>query len=152
MVFQGETNIEPSQPTPRPPQRSPILTTSALLQIEKLQEPILGCNRAKEILLIMKVIRDIIAQQRKKARNRKRLVAIPQDFKINGLSPEKITQKADDAVDRDHEDDPDNVFLLVGFDVVDRVLDDEEEGHYHGYQPEDGGEEEAEVVEGEALP
>ncbi|KAK0255171.1 hypothetical protein LTS09_009927 [Friedmanniomyces endolithicus] len=92
-----------------------------------------------------------MTQQREETRYRKRLVAIPQHLEIHGFAVEEVGEELHAAVDGDHEQDADDVFLLPGPQVVGGVLEDEEEGQDDGDQAEDGGEEEAEVVEGDGV-
>ena len=63
----------------------------------------------------------------------------------------QIAQEADGTVDGDHEQDADDVFLLEGLEVAGGVLEDEEEGDEDADEAEDCGDDEAEVVEGEAV-
>ena len=65
---------------------------------------------------------------------------------------EDVAEKGYDAVDGDEEEDADDVSLLVGFEVVGRVREDEEEADACCDQGEDAAEEETKVVEGDAIP
>jgi hypothetical protein len=93
-----------------------------------------------------------MAQQRKEAADRKRLIAALQDVEVDGVGIEHVAQERDDAVDGDEQQDADDVFLLVGLEVVGRVREDEEDADAGCDDGEDAGEEEAEVVEGVAFP
>ena len=64
----------------------------------------------------------------------------------------QVAEERDSAVDGDHEQDADDVALLPGLGVVRRVQHNQGQGNDDGDEAEDGSEEEAEVVECEALP
>lgn len=148
----SKTHIKPSQPTPRFPKRSANLPARTLLQPEHPQKPVHGLNPSKILLLLMQIRRDVVAQQAEETRNRKRLVAVAEHFEVHGFAVEDVAEEADDAVDGDHEEDPDDVFLLAGAQVVQGVHGDQVEGYYDADEAEDCAEEEAEVVEGEVVP
>lgn len=84
------THIEPSQPTPRLPKRPLILPAGTLLQPKHPPKPILRHNPSKVILLLMQIRRDIMAQQRKETRNRKRLIAVPQHLEVDRFAVEEV--------------------------------------------------------------
>ena len=65
---------------------------------------------------------------------------------------EHIAQERHHAVDRDEQEDSNDVLLLVGFEVVCRVRKDEEEADTRRDQRKYSSEKEAKVVESEALP
>lgn len=100
----------------------------------------------------MQIRCNIKAQQREETAYRKSLITIPQHLIIHRMFVKQVAQKTDHTVHRNHEQDPDDVLLLVGAQVVGCVHVDEPEGDDDGDEAEDGGEEEAEVVEGEAFP
>lgn len=118
------THIKPRQPAPRLPERSLVLPTRTLLQTKHTPEPILRLHRPEEDLLLVQIRRDIVAQQREKARDGERLVAIPQDLVVDRVLIVQIAQEADSAVYGDHKQDADDVFLLKGFQVAGRMLED----------------------------
>lgn len=122
------------------------------MQPKHAQKPIHRLDPPKVLLLLVQIRRDVVAQQAEETRNRKRLITIAQDLEVDGLAVEHVAEEADDAVDGDHEEDPDDVFLFVWAEVVQRVHGDEVEGDYDADEAEDGAEEEAEVVEGEVVP
>ena len=93
-----------------------------------------------------------MTQQGEETADRKGLVAPFQDIIVDGVLVEEVAQEADGAVDGDEEEDADDVFLLPGFEVVGGVHEHEEEADDERDEPEDRGEEKAEVVEGEAFP
>lgn len=99
----------------------------------------------------MQTRRDIMTHQGEETRNRKCLVAVPKNIPIHRLPVKQIAQEAHDTVDRDHEQDPDDMPLLPRFEIVRRMLEHQGQRHYDGDKAEDGGEEEADVVEGDGA-
>ena len=93
-----------------------------------------------------------MTQQREKRAYRKCLVATFQYIKVYRVPVLKIAEEGDDAVNRYEQKDADDVPLLVGLEVVRCVQEDEGEADDGRYAAEYGGQEEAQVVEGEAFP
>ena len=89
----------------------------------------------------MQIRRDIMTEQGKETRDRKSLIAIPEDLEIDGLLVEQVRKETDDGVDGDHQEDTDDVALLPGTGVVGGVHEDEEGGGEEGEGGEDEGEE-----------
>jgi hypothetical protein len=115
-------------------------------------DPVLGLDIAEVGLLLVQVGGDVVAHEGEEAGNGKGLVAVAQDLKVDGLFVVEVAEERDDSVDGDHDEDADDVRLLVGLEVVCGVAQDEEEGDDDGDDAKCGGEDEAEVMEGEALP
>lgn len=66
----------------------------------------------------------IIAHQRKEARNRECFPAVPQNVKVDGFGVEVVAEEGDGGVDGDHEEDADDVALFGGEGVVAGVAQD----------------------------
>jgi len=73
----------------------------------------------------MKVRRKVVAQQRKEARNRKRLVAIPQNCEIDRVFVVVVGQEGYGSVDGNHEQHANNVSLLPWFQIMGAMSPDE---------------------------
>ena len=147
------TYIEPSQSTPRLPERTLVLSSSAQLQPKHAPEPILDrVNSPKIILLVMQVGRNVVAEQRKEAADSERLIEPFQDIVVDRVVVEDVAEEGHDAVHWDKEEDSNDVFLFVGFEIMRRMGEDEKEADACCDQRKNAGQEEAEVVEGEALP
>jgi hypothetical protein len=95
---------------------------------------------------------EVMAQQGEEAGNGKGLVAIAQHLPVDSVFVEDVGDQGYDGIHGDHEEDTDDVFLLVRLRVVRRMLHHEEEGDCRCDGGEGGGEEKSEVMEGEALP
>lgn len=66
-----------------------------------------------------------MAQQRKEARNRKRLIAIPQNCEIDGMLVVIVGQEGYGSVDRNHEQHANDVSLLPWFEIMGAMSPDE---------------------------
>lgn len=93
-----------------------------------------------------------MAQQREETTNGKGLVAALEDVVVHRMMVEEVAEEADGRVDGDEQQDADDVALLPGLAVVRGVQRDEDEADEQRDAAEDGAQQEAEVVEGEALP
>ena len=100
----------------------------------------------------MKIGRNIVTEQRKKAADGERLIKPFQDVEVNRVSVEDEAEEGDDAVDGYEEEYSNDVALLVGFEVMCRMGEDEEEADACCDQRKDARQEEAEAVEGKPLP
>ena len=145
-------DVEPGQATPRFAEGTSILAAGAVLQAEDAPEPVDGLEGAEVVLLVVQVGGDVVAEEGEEGADGEGLVAALEDVVVDGVLVEDVAEEADDAVHGDEEQDADDVALLVGFEVVRRLGEDEEEADAGRDQPEDGAEEEAEVVEGEPFP
>ena len=122
------------------------------MQVEDLQKPILRCDGAKVILLVVQGRRNIRAQQGEETCNGESLVTVSNDLKVHGLAVVKVAEEAHSAVDRDHDQDAHDVFLLRRFEVVQRMLHDEVEREDDRYEAKDGRDEQAQSVEVDISP
>lgn len=93
-----------------------------------------------------------MAEEGEEARNGEGLVAVAQDFKVDGVAVVEVGEEGDGGVDGHHQQDADDVFLLPWPEVVRGVAKDEVEGYEEREAAEDCGKEEAEVVEGVTFP
>lgn len=105
--------------------------------------PIFRLHTPEEVLLLMQIRRHIVAKKRKETRNRKSLVAIPQDLEVHRVAIVQIAQEADGRVDWDQEQDPDDVFLLGRFEVVGGMLPDQYKSYDETDEAKDCAEDEA---------
>jgi len=96
----------------------------------------------------MQITLQVMAHEREKTRNRERLITIAQDFPVERVFVVYVGDEGDTRVDGYHEEDADDVFLLVGTRVVGRVEEHEGKGYNGGDEGEDCGHGEADVVEG----
>ena len=94
----------------------------------------------------------VMAHEGEEASDGKSLVAVAQNLPVDGVTVEDVRDEGYDGVDGDHEEDADNVLLLPRLRVVCGMLHHEDEGDYGRDGGKGGGEEEAKVVESEALP
>lgn len=101
---QRKTYVKPRQRAPRPPKNPLILPTRTLLQPVQRPNPVLRpLPLPEEHLLIMQPRTQIIAHQRKEARNRECFPAVPQNVKVDGFGVEVVAEEGDGGVDGDHE-------------------------------------------------
>ena len=100
----------------------------------------------------MQIRRNIMTQQCKERTDRKRLITALKYIEVYRVLVVEVAEEGDDAVDGDEEEDADDVALFVGLEVVGCVHEDQEEAYAERDEAECAAEEEAEVVECEAVP
>lgn len=134
------TYVKPRQPTPRLSKRTLILSTSAQLQPKNAPEPIPDRRqRPKVVLLVVQVGRNVVAEQREEAADGEGLIEAFQDVEVDRVLVVHVAEEGHDAVDGYEEEDANDVSLLVGFEVVRRMGEDEEDADACCDQPEDAG-------------
>lgn len=148
----SSTYIEPSETAPRGPQDAFFGTSCTFLEPPHGPDPFLRCDGAEVDLLLMQVGSNVRAKQAEKGCNGKCFVTISNDLKVDAVVVVVVGQERDGGVDGHHEEDPNNMSLLPGFQVVCRMHRDEEERDDDGDEGEDRAEVETKVVEGFVVP
>jgi hypothetical protein len=95
----------------------------------------------------MQVRSNVVTQQCEETGDREGLVAVADHGVVDCVVVEVEPEERGGRVDGDHEEDADDVALLVGFGVVHRMHEDEVEGESDGECGAGAGDDEAEVVE-----
>ena len=86
----------------------------------------------------MQIRRDVMAQEREETAYCKGLVASFQNIKVHGMLIVEVAQEGDHTIDGYQEEDADDVSLLVGFEVVRCVGENEEDADACRYEAKDG--------------
>lgn len=123
----SSTYVEPSKTAPRGPQDALFGAPCAFLEPAHGPDPFPRCDGAEVDLLLVQVGSNIGAKQAEKGGNGKCLVTISNDLKVDAVVVIVVGQERDGGVDRDHEEDANDVSLLPRFQVVRRMHRDEEE-------------------------
>lgn len=85
MTEGGESYIEPSQAASRYAQEALVFSTSTFLQTKDTPEPVYGGHLTEIILLLVQVRSDVVAEECEERGNGEGLVAVAQDFKVDGV-------------------------------------------------------------------
>ena len=128
------------------------MSSSTILQPKNSPEPIDRHQRPKIILLVMQVWRNVRAQEREKAANGECLIEPFQDIVVDCMLVFEVGEKRDDRIDRDKKKNANDMPLLVWFQVMCGVEENECEANQCRNAAKDCAQEEAKVVEGEAMP
>jgi hypothetical protein len=122
------------------------------LKVFHRPDPFLGRDCSKVDLLLVQVRRQVGAHQAEERGDRKGLVAVSDDFKVDTVAVVVKGEEGDGCVDGDHEEDANDVFLLPWLQVSSGVHEDEEEGHETGDGGEYASDPEPQGVKGVAIP
>jgi len=79
----------------------------------------------------MQVRCNVVAQKREEAGNRKGFIAVTNHFEVYRMVVVKVGKEGDSRVDGDHENDPDDMFLFVGLQIMRGMLEYEIQRQYH---------------------
>lgn len=111
-------DIEPSKTRARLAERPLVLAACAFLHEEDSPEPVDRRQSAEVILLLMQPRRNILAHERKEARNGESLIAVAQHLVVDCVFVVEVAQERHRRVNWDHKQNADDVALLVGHEVV----------------------------------
>lgn len=145
-------NIEPGKATSWGSQETRFRASGTSLEMFHRPNPGFGLNRAEEVLLVVQVGTNVGAEQTKEGSDGEGFITVSYDFKIDTVVVVDEGEEGDGGVDRDHEQNANDVLLLVRFEVMGGMHEDQKEGDGEGNDAEDGGYPEAEFVKGVAVP
>lgn len=122
-------DVEPSKTRARLAERPLVLASSAFLHEEDSPEPVDRRQSPEVIFLLVQPRRNILAHERKEARNGESFVAVAQHLVVDCVLVVEVAQERHRRVNWDHKQNADDVALLVGHEVVRCMPEDEVEGY-----------------------
>ena len=122
----GWTYIEPRETAPRGSQEAFVGASSTFLEVFHGPDPFLGCNGPEVDFLLVQVGSNICAKQTEEGGNGKGFVTISNDFEVDAVVVVVVRKEGNGSVDRDHEEDSNDVPLLPWFQIMRCVHCDEE--------------------------
>ena len=107
--------IEPGQTTSGSSQPALLSTSCDLLEVPHRPDPSLGSDCTEVDLLLVQIRCQICAHQAEERGDRECLVTVPNDLKVDAVLVVVDREEGDGGVDRDHEEDANDVFLFPWF-------------------------------------
>jgi hypothetical protein len=89
-------------------------------------DPFLGGYGPEVDFLLVEVGSNVCAKQAEEGGNGEGFVTISNDFEVDAVVVVVVRKEGNGSIDRDHEEDSNDVLLLVGFQVMRRMHCDEE--------------------------